>query len=163
MARIAISKRDALKVSDIEIQRAGPSYTVDTLRELHTLHGDRTDLFFLVGADAFFEIHTWKSYPQMFDLAAFIVMTRPDLKKHPASLQSLVLDYTHLQISDRYALSEEGSVLEHPEKKSINLASVTPLAIASTQIRDMIRIGQPIHQCVGSGVSDYIVNKGLYR
>lgn len=163
MARIAIGNRRTLKLSDIEIQREGTSYTIDTLREFSTEFGDTTELFFLVGVDAFLEMHTWKSYRQLFNHAAFVVMTRPDSLRPPQSLQTLILAYAHGHISDRYALSKDGNTLEHPEKKSIYLASVTPVAIGSTRIRDMIRNGQPIHQWVGSGVSDYIAKKGLYR
>ncbi len=163
MARIAIADRRTLRVSDIEIQREGTSYTIDTLREFSRASGDGTELFFLVGIDAFLEMHTWKSYRQLFDLATFIVMTRPDATQPSLSLRDVILTYTLRHISDGYAFSRDGNTLEHPEKKSIYPASVTPVAIASSRIRDMIRNGQSIRQWVGAGVDDYIVNKGLYR
>ena len=163
MARIAVNHRRALRVSDVEIKRSGPSYTIDTLRKFSTEIADGSELFFLVGVDAFLEMHTWKSYRRLFNLAAFIVMTRPDAMKRSLPLHTLALTYTLQHISDGYALSNDGNRLEHPEKKSIYLAPVTPVAIASTRIRDMTRKDQSIHQWVGSSVSDYIANKGLYR
>lgn len=163
MTRIAIANRRTIGVSDIEIQRRGTSYTIDTLREFSATFGDGTELYFLVGVDAFLEMHTWKSYRQLFNLAAFIVMTRPDSTESSLSLRNLILTYTLQHISDRYALSKDGSAMEHPEKKSIHPASVTPVAIASSKIRDMIRSGHTIHEWVSAGVADYIVNKGLYR
>ena len=163
MARIAIADRRNLRVSDIEIQREGTSYTVDTLREFSTAFGDGTKLYFLVGIDAFLEMHTWKSYRQLFDFATFVVMTRPGSTLPSLSLRDLILTYTLRHISDGYAFSIDGNALEHPEKKSIYPASVTPVTIASSRIRDMIRNGQSIRQWVDAGVADYIVNKGLYR
>jgi len=163
MARIATADRRTLRVSDIEIQRKGTSYTIDTLREFSKAFGDDTELYFLVGVDAFLEMHTWKSYRQLFNLATFVVMTRPDSTQPSLSLRDLILTYTLRHISDGYAFSKDGSALEHPEKKSIYPALVTPVAIASSRIRDMIHNGQTIHQWVGAGVADYIVNKGLYR
>jgi nicotinate-nucleotide adenylyltransferase len=163
MTRIAVANRRRIGVSDIEIRRSGTSYTIDTLREFSTTFGDGTELYFLVGVDAFLEMHTWKMYRQLFNLAAFIVMTRPDSTEPSLSLRSSILTYTLRHISDRYAFSKDGSAMEHPEKKSIYPASVTPVAIASSKIRDMIRNGQTIHEWVSAGVADYIVNKGLYR
>jgi nicotinate-nucleotide adenylyltransferase len=163
MAHIAVANRRSLRVSDIEIQRRGTSYTIDTLREVSRTFEDGAQLYFLVGIDAFLEMHTWKSYRQLFDFATFVVMTRPDATHPSLSLRDLISTYTLRHISDGYAFSADGNVLEHAEKKSICPASVTPVAIASSRIRDMIRDGQTIHQWVGAGVADYIVNKGLYR
>jgi nicotinate-nucleotide adenylyltransferase len=163
MARIAIADRNNLRVSDIEIQRRGTSYTIDTLREFSRASEDGTQLYFLVGIDAFLEMHTWKSYRQLFNLATFVVMSRPLSTQPSPSLRDLILTYTLRHISDGYAFSKAGNALVHPEKKSIYPASVTPVAIASSRIRDMMRNGQKIHQWVGAGVADYIVNKGLYR
>jgi len=163
MARIAVADRRTLRVSDIEIQRKGTSYTIDTLRAFSTEFRNGTQLYFLLGVDAFLEMHTWKSYRQLLDFAAFVVMTRPDSTQPSLSLRDVILTYTLRHISDGYAFSEDGSALEHPEKKSIYPASVTPVAIASSRIRDMIRNGQTIRQWIGAGVADYIENKGLYR
>jgi nicotinate-nucleotide adenylyltransferase len=163
MVRIALKDLRALRVSDVEIQRSGTSYTIDTLTAFSKEFGHGTQLFFLVGVDAFLEIHTWKSYRQLFTRAAFIVMTRPDSVKQSSSLPKLALNYAHQHISDGYILSKDGTALQHPEKHPILLAPVTPVAIASTRIRDMVRNGQPIDQWVGSGVSEYIVRKGIYR
>jgi len=162
MVRLALQHRDGLTVSDIEIQRGGPSYTIDTLRGLNSKFKDGTIFFFLMGVDAFLEIHTWKSYLQLLNLTALIVMTRPDAQKQQRPLQSETLAYARRHICAQYAVSEQSGALDHPEKRSIYLASVPPVAIASTRIRDMIRTGRPVHHWVAPDVSDYIENKGLY-
>ncbi len=163
MVRIALHHQDAMTTSDIEILRGGPSYTIDTLRGLRSTADDGVTFFFMMGADAFFEIHTWKSYRQLPNLAALIVMTRPGQRQHRLPFETATLNYAQRHICERYALSERTGTLKHPEKKSIFLASVPSVAIASTRIRDMIRSGKPSHDWAGRGVSDYIEKKGLYR
>jgi nicotinate-nucleotide adenylyltransferase len=163
MACRALAGEPALKVSDIEIQRSGPSYTIDTLRRFMAAQPHDPHLFFMVGLDAFLEIHTWKSYRQLFDLAAFIVMTRPQATKPDQEMTTLTLQFVKEQISGAYKLSKEGDRLVHPEKQVIYLAPVTPMDISSSRIREMIRKGQSIHQWVASTVAAYIESKGLYR
>ncbi len=163
MVRIAVRNRPGMMVSDIEIQRGGTSFTVDTLRGLKTECTASAAFYFLMGVDAFLEIHTWKSFLELLDLTALIVMTRPTRNKRNASLRSKVMAYAQQHISDQYAVSKDADILRHPSKKPIYLARVTPVAIASTLIRDMIRLGQPADDWVGPEVADYIETKGLYR
>ena len=122
-----------------------------------------TDIFFMVGLDAFLEIHTWKAYLQLFDLAAFIVMTRPEAVKADQDMKTLALQFARERISGAYTPSGEGDRLVHPQKQVIHLASVTPMDISSSLIRDMIKKGRPIGQWVAPTVAAYIESKGLYR
>jgi nicotinate-nucleotide adenylyltransferase len=162
MARLALTDQRAITVSNIETDRGGPSYTIDTLKAFESSHRPGVKLYFMVGVDAFFEIHTWKSHRQLFDLSAFIVMTRPWPNQKPVELISLVFDYTRQHISKGYELASNGRELVHTEKKTIYPVTVTPMAIASSQIRDMVRHGGPIRSWVNPAVSDYIEKKGLY-
>jgi nicotinate-nucleotide adenylyltransferase len=163
MACRALEDEPALIVSDIEIQRSGPSYTIDTLRRFMAEPPHDLQLFFMVGLDAFLEIHTWKAYRQLFDLAAFIVMTRPQAAKPDQKLDALALKFARERISDGYTLTKEEDTLIHSEKQAIHLAPVTPVEISSSRIREMIRKGQSIHQWVAPNVATYIESKGLYR
>jgi nicotinate-nucleotide adenylyltransferase len=163
MACRALEDEPALKVSDIEIQRSGRSYTIDTLHRFMAGQPHDPHLFFMVGLDAFLEIHTWKAYRQLFDLTAFIVMTRPQASKPDQEMTTLTLQLARERISDAYQLSKEGDRLVHPEKQVIYLAPVTPMDISSSRIRTMIHKGQSIHQWVAPTVEAYIESKGLYR
>jgi nicotinate-nucleotide adenylyltransferase len=163
MACKAIEDEPALKVSDIEIQRSGPSYTIDTLRRFMAVQPHDLNIFFMVGLDAFLEIHTWKAYRQLFDLAAFIVMTRPQAVKPDQNMKTLILQFARQRISEAYQLSKEANTLIHPEKQAIYLSPVTPVDISSSRIREMIRTGQSIHRWVVPPVEAYIESKGLYR
>ncbi len=163
MACRALEDEPALKVSDIEIRRSGPSYTIDTLRRFMAEQSHETHIFFMVGMDAFLEIHTWKSYRKLFDLANFIVMTRPQTITPDQDLRTLALQFARERISDAYEPAVEGDRLVHPQKQAIHLSPVTPMDISSSRIRETIHKGQPIGQWVAPAVEAYIESKGLYK
>lgn len=77
LAALAVNGRDGCRVSDMELVRGGPSYTADTLGAMHANGWDATQLFFVLGADAFADIATWRAYPAVLDAAHFVVMARP--------------------------------------------------------------------------------------
>ena len=135
MIRCAIADNDAFDASRVDIDRGGPTYTIDTLRALNEeLQGDQ--LFFITGADAILEILTWKDPQDVLALASFVAVTRPghDL----AGLQKL-------------GIGERVRVIEIPA-----------LAISSTDIRQRVREGRPIRYLVPGPVEDYIREHGLY-
>lgn len=77
MTVIATASNPRFQVSRVDIDRGGPTYTVDTLRDLHAEYGPKVQLFFITGADALERILSWKEVDQMFELAHFIGVTRP--------------------------------------------------------------------------------------
>lgn len=138
MTVIATASNPRFGVSRVEIDRHGPTYTVDTLRTLHAQRPS-ADLYFITGADAILQILTWKDPDEVLDLATFIAVTRPghDLAQ---------LEVLGPQIRDR-----------------VMTLHIPGLAISSTEIRDRIRRGQPIRYLVPAAVSTYIEKAGLYR
>ena len=77
LVSLAIAERDAYRVSDMELVRQGPSYTADTLRSLHEEGWRASQLFFILGTDAFAEIAAWYGFPSFLDLAHCVVIARP--------------------------------------------------------------------------------------
>jgi len=77
MVRKAISGNRFFRVSDLELQRPGKSYSIDTIRHFHGLSRGQEEIYFILGTDAFREITAWKDYPAFFSACNFIVMTRP--------------------------------------------------------------------------------------
>ena len=136
MTRRATADNDEFDVSSIEIQREGPTYTIDTLRAVGTEHPG-AELHFITGADATLEILTWKDPEEALDLATFVAVTRPghDLGK-----------LASLGYRDRIV------VLEIPA-----------LSISSTDIRRRVAEGRPIRYLVPESVRLYIDENGLYR
>ena len=139
MTVIATSSNPRFWVSRIEIERDGPTYTVETLQELRRQTGDGVDLFFITGADAVLEIFQWKDPEEVLSLAHFIGATRPGYD---------------------VARFEREAPTRHP---NISVMSVPALAISSSDIRRRVRESRPIRYLVPEGVQTYIEKSRLYR
>ena len=134
MTVIATASNPRFTVSRVDIDRDGPTYTIDTLRDLGVQRTD-AELYFITGADALAQILSWKDSDGLFDLAHFIGVTRP----------GHVLDDAGLP-GDRVSLME-----------------VPALAISSTDCRQRVERGEPVWYLVPDGVVQYIAKHKLYR
>ncbi len=134
MTVIATASNPQFTVSRVDVDRVGPTYTVDTLTDLKALH-PHDDLFFITGADALAAIVGWKNTSELFDLAHFIGVTRPGY-----------------QLTDPALPGREVTLIEVPA-----------LAISSTACRERVLSGQPVWYLVPDGVVQYIAKHGLYR
>lgn len=139
MTVIATASNPFFRVSRIEIERDGPTYTVDTLRTLQEEMGGGADLYFITGADAILQILTWKDPQEAVGLATFIAASRPGHEL--GALEELTPE-----------LREQVEVLRIPA-----------LAISSTEIRERVATGFPIRYLVPDAVAQYIVKRRLYR
>ena len=134
MTVIATASNPRFSVSRVDIDRSGPTYTIDTLRDLKTARGDEWELYFITGADALEQILTWRDVDELFDLAHFVGCTRPG-----------------------HELSSSGL----PEGK-VSLVEVPALAISSSECRDRVKLGEPIWYLVPDGIVQYIAKRHLY-
>ena len=163
MTRLAVESYPDFSVSDIELKRSGPSYTIDTVRYFKNKIPVSTPCYLIVGMDAFLEIDTWKTFQKLFDLIPFIVMTRPaeGIKQSAASSAELG-KYIHVHVDSGYELVHQQSCFVHLAKQSVHLFHVTPIDISSTKIRNFVRQGVSIKSMVPGTVEKYIYKKGLY-
>ena len=146
MVELAIEDNVTLAASTLEIERAGLSYTVDTLRELHGQYGSDAMLFFITGADAILEILTWKEPETVLSESVFIAATRPG--------------YPLRKLQDALpALNSRGE----PAIANVRVMEVPALAISSTDIRERVGSGRPFRYMVPQAVWSYVCEKGLYR
>jgi len=134
MTVIATASNPRFSVSRVDIDRGGPTYTIDTLTDLQEQRPE-AELFFITGADALSQILSWRDSEHCFELAHFIGVTRP----------GFTLGDSHLP---------EGVV---------SLVEVPALAISSTDCRDRVVRGMPVWYLVPDGVVQYIEKRGLYR
>lgn len=141
MTVVATAANPDFDVSRVEMDRPGLSYTVDTLRELKDARGPGTELFFITGADAVWEIVTWKDAERFRELATFIAVTRPGY--------------------DLAAAREQHA--EELSRIRIEFIEVPALAISSTDIRARVAESRPIRYLVPESVASYIRKYGLYR
>lgn len=159
----AVAGQAGLKVSDIELKRAGPSYTVDTIRLFRETLPKSDRLYLIVGLDAFLELDTWKSYRTLLKSVAFIVMSRPERGLERSSERWRALnDFLGHVISEEYTGSEERSVFSHPQLMPIHVINVTMLDISSSKIRELIRNGCSVRYLLPAEVLDIVHSRGLY-
>jgi len=159
----AVAGQAGLKVSDIELKRAGPSYTVDTIRLFREKLPKSDRLYLIVGLDAFLELDTWKSYRTLLKSVAFIVMSRPERGLERSSERWRALnDFLCHVISEEYTGSEERSVFSHPQLMPVHVINVTMLDISSSKIRELIRSGCSVRYLLPAEVLDIVHSRGLY-
>jgi nicotinate-nucleotide adenylyltransferase len=163
MVSLGLSGDPAFLPCDVEIKRTGPSYSIDTVAFFKSTLDQSVQLYFILGIDAFLEIGTWKDCRKLFEQISFIIMTRPGKANDTADLIKLAGDYARAYLSDQYRSDERGSALIHPTLQPIYLSKVSPVEIASSQIRRMISHGETAEQWLVPAVADYIREKGLYR
>jgi nicotinate-nucleotide adenylyltransferase len=163
MIRRSFSNYPDFAVSDVELNRSGPSYTIDTVRYFKSIFPEADKLFLILGSDAFLEIDTWKSYKDLFLLIPFIVMFRGIQGKNGRMIgRKTVEDYLKSKISEGYNLSASQSSYIHKKRQPVYVFNVTPIDISSTKIRNLIKNGSPIKSQVPEIVEAFIKSKGLY-
>jgi len=164
MVRLAISDVSDFMVSDVELNRQGPSYTIDTVKHFRSILPAEDEIYLLMGIDAFMEIDTWKSYRELFDLSRIIVMARPGpLYKNDTMQRHMFNAYLETMVSDGYAFSAAQSAYVHKEKHTVFICNAGLLDISSSQIRKLMRKGNSINRLVPDKVEEYIIKKGLYQ
>jgi nicotinate-nucleotide adenylyltransferase len=157
MVKRAIRGNPFFKVSDIELRRPGKSYSIDTIRHFHGLSGNRRELFFIMGSDAFREISTWKDYPDFFSTCNFVIMVRPGT--HDVAIKK----FLPRSIQKHFVYKKGESRFVHASGYSICLYRVTPLDISSSEIRNRVQAGQSITYLLPAAVEQYISRQHLYH
>jgi nicotinate-nucleotide adenylyltransferase len=151
MAAIAAHPHAALAVSDLEMQADGPSYTADTLTRL-AAHGiDTRGLFFIIGADAFRDIRSWKDYPAILDRCHFVVVSRPGVAA--AGLRGDLSEIASRMHETPCAIAAEPGIF---------LVDAMTSPVSSTDVRSRIASGLPIDGLVPEAVAAHIRKHDLY-
>jgi nicotinate-nucleotide adenylyltransferase len=135
MTVIATASNPRFSVSRIDIDRPGPTYTIDTLRDLRAERGEDCEYFFITGADALSRMMSWQDVKELFALAHFVGCTRPG---HRLTGHGLPGD-------------------------QVSLVEIPALAISSTDCRERVGAGEPIWYLVPDGIVQYIAKRRLYR
>lgn len=164
MARLAIEGRTGLAATDVELLRAGPSFTIDTISHFQAKFSHECELFFIVGQDAFLEIDTWRQFQALFANIEIIVMTRPTERRgHSPVSPEQVEQYLQKHISGAYSYEPGGSRCIHPSLRTVHLSPVTLLDISASRIRALAAARRSIRFLTPKSVEDFIHEKGLYR
>jgi nicotinate-nucleotide adenylyltransferase len=138
MCRLAVGDEAGLAVCGLEVERGGPSYTVDTLRAIHASHAE-VELTFIVGADMARTMPRWREPQALLELASLAVAEREDGRREDvlAALAPLQARMTFLEMG--------------------------MVEISSSLVRERVAAGEPVGELVGPAVAAYIAEHGLYR
>lgn len=157
MVAAAIADNPAFVLSDLEGQRPGKSYSVQTLEILRQSHPD-DELYFLIGMDSFRDIATWWEYRRLFTLAHLVVVPRPGVV-FPQAPQEMV----PVAMAGEFCYDAAQRSLLHCSGMQVILLAEDCLDISSTVIRQRLAEGRSIRYLLPSTVTDYISIHGLYR
>ena len=142
MTRLAIGGDPGLDLTLVEMERPGPSYTIDSLAQLRSHLGPEVGLVLIMAADSFAEIETWREPDRLLELAEWAVGPRPGTPLPDRKL-----------ITDRYGA----------KASRIHLLEGPSLDVSSSEIRARVAAGRPIRYLVPRAVEELIVSRGLYR
>lgn len=134
MTKLAIAGHPTFQLSTVDVDRTGPTYTVDTLRDLH-LQFPEAHFYFIIGADSLESINTWKNADELWGQAHFVGVSRPGhLLKAPESPHD-----------------------------AVSLLEISELPVSSSEIRAKVMNGEPIDDLVPESVMEYIKKNDLYQ
>lgn len=156
MVQLAIAGNPFFTVSDIEQQRGGKSYSIDTLRMLRERHPDDA-LNFIIGSDSFMDIGTWREYQAIFACCNIIVVQRP------RSVVAAPERALPAAIAGQFSSGSDGRHLIHCSGNSVYYKEGVPLDISSSTIRELVRRCRSIRYLVPEAVGQYIQEKRLYQ
>ena len=145
MVELAIADHPGFEVSRVEIDRAGPSYSIDTIDQLQEEWGDGHSIFFIIGADTLAELSVWRRPGELIEQADFLTAARPG---------------TDMDFWDELSFT---FTPEQVRRLRYGCVDTTPVDISSTDIRNRVRSERSIMGLVPPAVDEYIVRHGLYR
>lgn len=155
MVRIATRSNPCFSASEVELQRPGKSYSIDTVRCFRR-EGEGA-LFFIVGKDAFLEIETWKEFQALFALCHVIVMARPGF------MNSSSIAPLPKSLASAFRYDPGDACWVHKSGHLLCFKEITFLDISSTRVRELVRRGGSVRYLVPPDVAVYIREHGLYQ
>ena len=156
MVRLAIEGNPSFSFSDIEHEREGKSYSVETVQYFLGKYLKDLELFFIVGQDAFHAIQTWKDWENLLVLCHFVVMTRPGYQNR--GLTGILPE----AFAARFTYDDQAQGYRGPTGHTIYFREVTFLDISASHIRKQVRAGRSINYLIPDVVRHYIRKNALY-
>src|SRR5436853_3899812 len=162
MVRLAITSDPSLAISDVEIRRPGKSYSIDTIRLLRQEYGAQTQLYSLIGLDAFLDFPSWREPLTLLELCPFVVLSRPGLSFQSLSTVAMLPPIPYPSLADLDA--GRISCLEAPlGKQRLICLNLPPCVISASDIRSRVRQGLPVANLLPPLVESYILHHHLYK
>ena len=157
MVQLAIAGNGHFALSEVEVNREGKSYSVETIGHFRRQFGLQTNLYFILGLDAFLEVNTWKQYADLFELCHFIIMTRPGFEKKFSS------EHLPVDLAGYFCYDEQKAGYIHRSGYGVFPKEITALDISSTKIRQNFRKGFSVKYLLSPAVEEFISRNKLYQ
>ena len=159
MVKLICQSQALLTFDDRELKREKPSYTLDTLNELHQEHAHtntktKLTLFFFIGMDSLVDLPTWHRWQDILQICHLVVMPRPNYE---------IADIDESLVEKCIFLSQATATDFSKNSGNIYIMPDILNAISSTEIRAQIKLNKPVKQWLANDVHEYILNQGLYR
>jgi len=158
MVKESLKNYEGFVLSDKELTRKGPSFTIDTINEFKKEYGQNIQFFLLIGSDAFLDITTWKHKDKIFKAVQIIIMLRGQWKNYDA-----IVSFIDENISKGYTFHEQDNIFSHKKKQKIIICKVPKINISSTMIRARVKNNESIKGLVPAIVGKIIRTKELYK
>jgi nicotinate-nucleotide adenylyltransferase len=161
MLELALRGAPHLRVETCELDRPGPSYTIDTVHALRAAHPD-TEFSLVLGADAFREIHSWHRFEELLAACDLVVTSRPpdEVRTGPDALSALGLP---IAVREAFWYDEAQECFSHRSGRRLELVPVTNLDVSASKLRALVRSGRSIRFLTDPDVVAFISARGLYR
>ncbi|MEO6028716.1 MAG: nicotinate-nucleotide adenylyltransferase [Candidatus Binatia bacterium] len=151
MLELALADAPRFALNLCEVEREGPSYSIDTIRAVQVREPD-AEITFILGADAFAEIGTWKAYADLFTLCDFCVISRPGSRERELPIA----------VENAFCYEPNRGVYVHRSGRVLRYLPVTALMISASDIRRRCAAGHSIRYLVPDAVADYVATHALY-
>jgi nicotinate-nucleotide adenylyltransferase len=162
MVRLAIEDHPYFGVTDLEVRRPGPSYSIETVRQLQRDH-PKDEFFFILGLDAFLEIESWRSADELLRLCHFVVLSRSGyLFRKLVKPASLTAEDTAVLDRLDQGKQEQADFQLRGGPHRLYLLRIPALKMSSTAIRRNLRAGRPLEGSLPGPVESYIIKNRLY-
>lgn len=157
MLKIATENNFEFEISDVELRRKGPSYTIDTLK--YFSRNSEDEHYFIMGIENFLKINTWKSYKSLFKYANFIVVFRPGYESN--KIDKLIPK--ELSNIFKYELSDDKkTVFKNKDSKKLFFIKISGIEVSSTQIRNLLKQKKSVRYYVPERLSDFLKTNRIY-
>jgi nicotinate-nucleotide adenylyltransferase len=163
MVQLAIQHTPEFALTDIEIQRSGKSYSIDTVRAIRQEYGPETALFFIIGLDAFLDLPSWKEAETLLRICHFVVISRPSTSFRAMAAIPLFQDVPQTTLTALDEARQERADVAITNGQALTFLRLPPCDVSASEIRARLRTGASLANLLPAPVESYILREGLYR
>jgi nicotinate-nucleotide adenylyltransferase len=163
MVRLAIVDNPSFALSDIEIKRTGKSYSIDTIRELQRQHGPSTELYFLIGLDAFLDFPSWKEPQALLKTCRFVVISRPGQSFQSLAKLPMLPKFDSKALAQLDAGDMSRLDIALPSCPGVICLALPPCPISASDIRQRVQRKAALANVLPPPVESYILRHRLYQ